>query len=117
MELLVLNVLINQHTKTDYNYRCNSSIAKMHCDAKKCITKKFGINPNEAMPDVGKLIKYNVYPEPYWVLPVNGVNIKLDNKELYAQRLFAEKIRKGKASSLRFKLSDCGSKSSIFSIG
>ena len=88
-----LNVLINQHTKNDYNYRCNSSIAKMHCDAKRCVTKKFGINPNEAMPEVGKLIKYNVYPEPYWVLPVNGINVKLDNKELYSQRLFAEKLQ------------------------
>ena len=88
-----LNVLIGQHTKNEYNYRCNSSIAKMNCDAKKCVTKKYGINPNEAMPEVGKLIKYNVYPEPYWVLPVNGINIKLDNKELYSQRLFAEKLQ------------------------
>jgi len=66
-----LNILVKQHTKNDYNYRCNSSIAKMHCDAKRCVSKKFGINPNEAMPEVGKLIKYNVYPEPYWVLPLH----------------------------------------------
>jgi len=88
-----LNTLIKQHTNKDYNYKCKTSIAKMHCDARKCVTKKYGINPNEAMPEVGKLIKYNVYPEPYWVLPVNGINIKLDNKELYNQRLFAEKLQ------------------------
>jgi hypothetical protein len=88
-----LNTLINQHKKNEYGFRCGTSIAKAHCDQRKCLTKKYGINRNESMPEVGKLIKYNVYPEPYWVLPVNGVNIKLDNKELYSQRLFAEKLQ------------------------
>tara|TARA_R100001086_G_scaffold2443_2_gene1719 strand:- start:15398 stop:16996 length:1599 start_codon:yes stop_codon:yes gene_type:complete len=88
-----LNILINQHKKTDYNYRCNTSIAKSHCEQSKCLTKKYGINKNESMPEVGRLIKYNVYPEPYWVIPVNGTNIKLDNKELYSQRLWAEKLQ------------------------
>jgi len=87
-----LNTLIKQHTKTDYKYKCQTSIAKAHCNRQKCVGCKFGINPNEAMPEVGRLQKYNVYPEPYWVLPVNGTNIKLDNKELYSQQLFGAKL-------------------------
>ena len=87
-----LNTLIKQHQKTDYKYKCQTSIAKAHCDRSKCLTVKHGINPNEAMPTVGKLMKYNVYPEPYWVLPVNGTNVKLENKELYSQQLFGAKL-------------------------
>lgn len=87
-----LNTLIKQHQKTDYKYKCGTSVAKAHCDRPKCLSQKYGINPNEAMPTVGKLMKYNVYPEPYWVLPVNGVNVKLENKELYSQQLFGSKL-------------------------
>jgi hypothetical protein len=42
---------------------------------------------NEAIPEVGKLIKVNSYPDPYWLLPIQGKVVKLDTKQLYQQQL------------------------------
>ena len=52
----------------------------------------FGIGINEAMPEVGKLIKVNTYPDPYWLLPIQGKMVRLETKQLYQQQLLGEKL-------------------------
>jgi hypothetical protein len=47
---------------------------------------------NEAIPEVGKLVKVNSYPEPYWLLPIQGKVVKLDTKQLYQQQLLGERL-------------------------
>ena len=47
---------------------------------------------NEALPEVGKLIKVNSYPEPYWILPIQGKSIRLSTKQLYQQQLLGEQL-------------------------
>ena len=54
--------------------------------------RKYGIGLNEAIPEVGKLIKVNSYPEPYWLLPIQGKVVKLDTKQLYQQQLLGERL-------------------------
>ena len=61
----------------EYAYKCKTSIARMHCVSSECIKRKFGIGANEALPEVGKLQKVNSYPEPYWILPIQGKSIRL----------------------------------------
>jgi len=76
----------------EYAYKCKTSIARMHCVSSECIKRKLGIGANEALPEVGKLIKVNSYPEPYWILPIQGKSIRLSTKQLYQQQLLGEQL-------------------------
>ena len=76
----------------DYTYKCKTSIARMHCVSSDCIKRKLGIGANEALPEVGKLLKVNSYPEPYWILPIQGKSIRLSTKQLYQQQLLGEQL-------------------------
>ena len=58
----------------------------------ECVKRKLGIGANEALPEVGKLIKVNSYPEPYWILPIQGKSIRLSTKQLYQQQLLGEQL-------------------------
>ena len=76
----------------EYAYKCKTSIARMHCVSSDCRKRKFGIGANEALPEVGKLLKVNSYPEPYWILPIQGKSIRLSTKQLYQQQLLGEQL-------------------------
>ena len=76
----------------EYAYKCKTSIARMHCVSSTCVKRKFGIGTNEALPEVGKLLKVNSYPEPYWILPIQGKSIRLSTKQLYQQQLLGEAL-------------------------
>jgi hypothetical protein len=76
----------------EYAYKCKTSIARMHCVSSTCVKRKHGIGMNEAIPEVGKLIKVNSYPEPYWILPIQGKSIRLSTKQLYQQQLLGEQL-------------------------
>ena len=76
----------------EYAYKCKTSIARMHCVSSECVKRKLGIGTNEAIPEVGKLIKVNSYPEPYWILPIQGKSIRLSTKQLYQQQLLGEQL-------------------------
>ena len=76
----------------EYAYKCKTSIARMHCVSSECVKRKLGIGVNEALPEVGKLIKVNSYPEPYWILPIQGKSVRLSTKQLYQQLLLGEQL-------------------------
>ena len=76
----------------EYAYKCKTSIARQHCVSSECIKRKLGIGANEALPEVGKLLKVNSYPEPYWILPIQGKSIRLSTKQLYQQQLLGEQL-------------------------
>ena len=85
--------VIEQVDKKDYSYKCGTSVARMFCNGStQCAKRKYGIGLNEAIPEVGKLIKVNSYPEPYWLLPIQGKLVKLDTKQLYQQQLLGERL-------------------------
>ena len=80
--------VIEQVDKKDYSFKCGTSVARMYCNGStQCAKRKFGIGLNEAIPEVGKLVKVNSYPDPYWLLPIQGKVVKLDTKQLYQQQL------------------------------
>ena len=76
----------------EYAYKCKTSIARMHCVSSECVKRKLGIGANEVLPEVGKLLKVNSYPEPYWILPIQGKSIRLSTKQLYQQQLLGEQL-------------------------
>jgi len=85
--------VIEQVEKKDYSYKCGTSVARMYCNGStQCAKRKFGIGLNEAIPEVGKLVKVNSYPDPYWLLPIQGKVVKLDTKQLYQQQLLGERL-------------------------
>ena len=71
----------------EYAYKCKTSIARMHCVSSECIKRKLGIGAYEALPEVGKLLKVHSYPDPYWILHIQGHSIRLSTKQLYQQQL------------------------------
>ena len=87
-----LNNIFKGVENKEYAYKCKTSIARMHCVSSTCVRRKFGIGANEAMPEVGKLLKVNSYPEPYWILPIQGKSIRLSTKQLYQQQLLGEAL-------------------------
>ena len=87
-----LNNIFKGVENKEYTYKCKTSVARMHCSSTTCLRRKHGIGKNEALPEVGKLTKVNSYPEPYWILPIQGKSIRLSTKQLYQQQLLGEAL-------------------------
>ena len=88
-----INKVIEMIEKHDYSFKCGTAIARQFCNgSKQCAKRKYGIGLNEALPEVGKLVKVNSYPEPYWLLPIQGKVVKLETKQLYQQQLLGERL-------------------------
>ena len=87
-----LNNIFKGVENKEYTYKCKTSIARMHCSSATCLRRQHGIGKNEALPEVGKLTKVNSYPEPYWILPIQGKSIRLSTKQLYQQQLLGEAL-------------------------
>jgi len=83
---------IDSVARRDYRYRCKEEPCKSLCQSSVCITRKFGITPEEksemevgALPDFNRLEKYNTDPVK-WVLYVDGTPITLSTIELMDYR-------------------------------
>ena len=88
-----INKVIEQVGKNEYSFKCGTSIARSFCNgSRQCAKRKYGIGLNEALPEVGKLTKVNTYPDPYWLLPIQGKVVRLETKQLYPQQLLGEKL-------------------------
>jgi hypothetical protein len=88
-----INKVIEMIEKHEYSFKCGTAIARQFCNgSKQCAKRKYGIGLNEALPEVGKLVKVNSYPEPYWLLPIQGKVVKLETKQLYQQQLLGERL-------------------------
>lgn len=69
-----------------YRYRCQQEPLKSLCDAKKCLTRQFGIKPTE-MSQVGDPDRYEMLRRmdtdpPRWLLRVNGQDVPLSTEQL-----------------------------------
>lgn len=79
--------------RRDYRYRCREEPCRSRCKAAICVTRKFGITPDEkgelemgTMPEFGPLEKYTTDP-PRWVLRVDGSPVTLSTMELMDFRM------------------------------
>lgn len=78
--------------KRDYRYRCKEEPCRSLCQSFVCVTRKYGITPDEknememgAPPEFGPLIKFTTEPVR-WELMVDGVSINLSTMELMDYR-------------------------------
>lgn len=85
------NSVINSLNKKEYYYLCRNEPLISYCNKVICRQRKYGIE-SASIPSeiIGELIKLN-FPEPLWLLNVNGTNIDFDTKELMSHKIYQEK--------------------------
>ncbi len=76
--------LLKSITKKTYNYKCRVPLISNQCDRITCMTLDFGMrdltNYHEFI--VGGITKVTTEP-PYWILDVNGVDVRMNTGQLY----------------------------------
>ncbi|RJQ44799.1 MAG: hypothetical protein C4534_06080 [Gaiellales bacterium] len=76
--------LLKSLAKKAYNYKCKVPLISNHCDRVTCMTLDFGMrdlsNYHEFM--FGGITKVTTDP-PYWILDVNGVDVRMSTTQLY----------------------------------
>lgn len=78
--------------RRDYRYKCKEEPCKSLCQSAACVTRKYGITPDEkaemevgALPEFNRLEKYTTDPVK-WVLYVDGTPLTLSTIELMDYR-------------------------------
>lgn len=71
--------------RRDYRYRCKEEPCRSRCKSHVCVTRKFGITPEEkgelelgGMPEFGPVEKHNSDP-PKWVLYVDSTPVEMSS--------------------------------------
>lgn len=78
-------LLVRQHAKKEYKYKCKDAPINAFCNASLCRTRRYGIGADGPdAPKMSSLSKYNSDP-PLWFLDVNGRRLELDTESLYNQ--------------------------------
>lgn len=81
-------VIVKQHNKKEYKYKCKDAPINSFCNAGLCRTRKFGIGADGPdAPQMSALSKYNSEP-PLWFLDINGRRVELDTESLFNQAAF-----------------------------
>ena len=89
-----VNIIIKQHEKKDWGYKCSDQPMCSLCDKKLCKSRKFGIGQEIMFPNLTDLQVVNL-EEPYYYLNVDGDRLYLDSaRHLTNQALFQEECVK-----------------------
>lgn len=82
---------IKSASRRDYRYKCGEEPCKAYCDSRTCVTRLYGITPDEEtdlrngnnLPVFSGLTKYNTEP-PRWGFSMDGKKIEgVDTEELF----------------------------------
>ncbi|MEK9741749.1 MAG: hypothetical protein VW200_01795 [Pelagibacteraceae bacterium] len=92
-ETEIANTNIKSADKKNYNYSCKKLHLKKYCNAKLCITRKYGIGENTdvAKLSIGPLAVMKSDP-PLWFCTINGKRVILSTKEKNNQLLFRDAV-------------------------
>lgn len=86
----VMNI-VKSVRRRDYNFTCEKSPLKQHCNISLCRSRQFGIGGLTGMPQLTGLTKYDSRP-PIWFLDVDGGGrLELSTEELQSQPRFQRK--------------------------
>ena len=89
-----VNIIVKQHEKKDWGYKCSDQPMCSLCDKKLCKKRKFGIGEEIIFPTLTDLQVVNL-EEPYYYMNVDGDRLYLDSaKHLANQTLFQEECIK-----------------------
>ena len=85
-----VDIVIKQHDKKDWGYKCNDQPMCSLCDKTLCRSRKFGIGQEVLFPNLTDLQVIDL-EDPYYYLNVDGDRLKLESvKHLRQQSLFQE---------------------------
>jgi len=94
-----VQIVVNQHDKKEWGYKCNDQPMCSMCDKTLCRTRKYGIGQEVMFPGLTDLQVIDL-EDPYYYLNVDGERLYLENvKYLRQQSLFQEACMK----QLRFR--------------
>ena len=89
-----VQIVINQHDKKDWGYKCKDTPMCNMCDKTLCRTRKYGIGQEILFPGLTDLQVIDL-EDPYYYLNVDGERLYLENvKYLRQQSLFQEACMK-----------------------
>jgi hypothetical protein len=89
-----VQIVINQHDKKDWGYKCKDTPMCNVCDKTLCRTRKYGIGQEILFPGLTDLQVIDL-EDPYYYLNVDGERLYLENvKYLRQQSLFQEACMK-----------------------
>ena len=89
-----VNIIVKQHEKKDWGYKCSDQPMCSLCDKKLCKKRKFGIGEEIIFRTLTDLQVVNL-EEPYYYMNVDGDRLYLDSaKHLANQTLFQEECIK-----------------------
>ena len=74
--------------KKDYHYRCKDEPILSFCNAKKCITKEFGVGDDAPVPEITEIRKYDSDP-PYYFVSIGGDSVEVDDATLHDPEKFS----------------------------
>ena len=72
----------------EYNYKCKDEPIASFCDAKKCVTREFGIGDNAPVPEMSEIRKYDSDPPIYFV-SIGGESVEVDDATLHDPEKFS----------------------------
>lgn len=88
-----VSTTITSSGKKEYDYSCNKSPLKQHCNRELCTTRKYGINKLIVENfQLENLTKYNSDP-PIWFVNIQGLGVRLElsTEDLQSQVRFQAK--------------------------
>ncbi len=87
--------IIKSVERKDYFYQCNNAPLKNYCNRQLCMTRPFGINPEDELPDFSGLTKVETDPPMYFVTVNEDRLGPVSANELLNQRLFQTRCFEG----------------------
>jgi len=72
----------------EYNYQCKNEPIVSFCDAKKCMTREFGVGDNAPIPEMSEIRKYDSDPPIYFV-SIGGESVEVDDATLHDPEKFS----------------------------
>lgn len=83
--------IIKSVRRKDYNYTCEKSPFKNHCNISLCRSREHGVGHLTGMPQLTSLTKYDSRP-PVWFIDVEGGGrLELTTEELQSQQRFQKR--------------------------
>jgi hypothetical protein len=83
-----VKTLIESLDSKEYRYKCKDEPIYSFCDAKKCVTKEFGVGDDGPTPEVTQIRKYDSDPPIYFVA-LDGFTVEVDDATLHDPEKFS----------------------------
>jgi len=101
LEFKQVQKIINQHQKTDYQYKCKDQPMCGFCDSITCRQRQYGIG-NQYQHMFSNLQKYQS-DNSVWFISVDGNVVSLSTRQLYNQNEFYSSLHRSTEHSFKYR--------------